>query len=161
KPYFVIGLHPEQQATHDVGSWYRFLTDRSAASDLFHPAVDEIVADHNLPVWVTREYSHAIPGRWTPDEIASGLNKVYRFILREDGEIPPSLIEAVRLLPFVRFAHTGHVIGSALPSLQFGSFSSGRSWRAADNIGLDDARSYTRGDPSVRVAVLDTGVWLE
>lgn len=159
KPYLVVGINPDAAPERDIGSWFRFLRDRSAASDILHPAIDEILRRHRIPIWVTREYSHAVPGQWTPDEIGSGLNGVYRLILRDGGAIPRSLIDAVRLLPFVRFAHVGHVMGAALPEVQFGSFHRG-AWRFADGVGLDDARAYTRGDPSVRIAVLDTGVCL-
>lgn len=161
KPYFVVGIHPEGRPSTEIGSWYRFLSDRTAAAAVLHNTIDDLIRRYRLAVWVAREYSHAVPGTWSPDEIATGLNNVYRFILREEREIPPALIDELRLLPIVRFAHIGHALGSALPAAQsFDGYVTGRPWRGSENIGLDDARAYTRGDSAIRIAVLDTGVCL-
>jgi thermitase len=144
-----------------VRSWLSFMADRSSATELFHPAVDEILRHYRVPVWVTREYSRANHRNWSPEEIQSGLNNIYRLVLRENLRMPRELIDRINLLPFVRYARLGRVVGSALPAMEFSVFRGGKSWPSAASIGLEDAHGYTQGDQAIRIAVLDTGVCLK
>lgn len=153
----VDGIYPQSE----VRSWLSFLADRSSATGVFHPALNSILRRFRMPVWVTREYSRANHRNWSPEEIQSGLNNIYRLILREDMQVPPELVKQINLLPFVRYARLGNTVGAPLPAMDLSAFRGGRRWPEADCIGLDDARGYTEGNPAIRIAVLDTGVCLE
>lgn len=60
--------------------------------------ISQILATHNVPVWVAKEYKPA--GRtWNAHETASGLQRIYRLLLQEDRQIPPTLIRDISLLP--------------------------------------------------------------
>ncbi len=159
KPHLVIRLRPDF-AGPDLPHWTEILGGKDAARSGFLPAVDRVLAAHGIPVWATREYSPA-GGTWSPQEVASGLDRVYRLILRQDRRIPEAIVDEIRLLPVVAEARIGEVGQVELPPIhatQLGG-TSGRGSR--DAIHLNEAHRFTRGEPSVVVAVLDTGIALD
>jgi thermitase len=150
----VISVDPALVAP-GVRSWLTFLREREGAVEGLHPDLNALLRRYRTPVQVTREYPRRSP-EWTRDELQSGLDSVYRMILREQRRIPPALVEDIRLLPFVRSVRVGNIARADLPELQL-SISQSMA-RDYESIGLSEAHEFTRGDSSVRVAVLDTGV---
>lgn len=160
KQHITISVSNAVLPPRPVRSWLSFLGDRSSETDVFHPRIDELLRRYRIPVWVTREYSRASHRDWSPEEIQSGLNSIYRLILRESRRVPSELVNQISMLPFVRYARLGNAVGAALPTMELSVFRQRRSSLGA-SIGIEDARGYTEGDPSIRIAVLDTGVCLK
>jgi thermitase len=156
KPHVLVKLKADAPLLQ-VPAWTRIIREKSAASTRLHPSIDALLARRNLPVWVAREYS---PGNavWSKEEIASGLNRIYRLVLQRDAKIPPSLTEQVALLPVVEYARLGALGESRLPNARVSAMSARAGQEARDAIRLREAQMFTRGDDSVTVAVLDTGV---
>ncbi|MDG4861785.1 hypothetical protein P8605_26960, partial [Streptomyces sp. T-3] len=63
---------------------------------------------------VTHEYPQARPGRWSADERASGLDRVYRLILRDRTDLPPGLVDEIARRPEVDFARAAQVTQTPL-----------------------------------------------
>ncbi|UEM04399.1 S8 family serine peptidase [Skermanella rosea] len=157
KPHLIIRLAPRAaSATATAPAWSDAVRDKSDVGGRLHPDVDRVLDRHRVGVWVTAEYRPRDPsGRWTAQELESGLNRVYRLILQDNREIPPGLVEDISLLPVVEQVRPGLIARSELPRASALS-GDDRTGRAA--IGLDEASDYTRGDKRVLVAVLDTGI---
>lgn len=160
KPHLIIRLAPRAaSATATAPAWSDAVRDKSDVGGRLHPDVDRVLDRHRVGVWVTAEYRPRDPsGRWSAQELESGLNRVYRLILQDNREIPPGLVEDISLLPVVEQVRPGLIARSELPraSALSGDDRTGRAARTA--IGLDEASDYTRGDKRVLVAVLDTGI---
>lgn len=159
KPHLEIRLRPGVPPP-EAPYWVDVIRDRSLATDRFHPEVDPVLARHRTPVWVTRAYPPQ-GARWSPEEQAAGLDRIYRLVLRDNGGVPPALLNDIRLVPAVEWARMGEVGQAELPAARPASMSAGTDQASRDAIGLDRAHALTRGDPGVTVAVLDTGIWLK
>jgi subtilisin family serine protease len=137
--------------------WEDIIRDKSIAAGEIPSAITRLLAKYALPVWVTRAYAPA--GRaWSPAEIVSGLDRIYRLILQESRRIPSSLLRAIRLLPDIEYARIGRVGQVLLPNAIPAQMSATTDMASRRAIGLERAHTYTRGDPSVMIAVLDTGI---
>lgn len=105
---------------------------------------------------VTHEHRPAGP-TWSNEELQTGLNRIYRLILRENRAIPPELIASLRVLPEVSFARLGAIGAVELPrSLTLGRRQPDQASR--DAVLLPEAHRMTLGDEEIVVAVLDTGI---
>ncbi|MGH7596283.1 MAG: S8 family peptidase [bacterium] len=156
RPHLIIQI-ADGVMPFELPHWSSIIENKSGAATAAHPLLDRVFAQYRLPVWITREYQpHA--GAWSNEEIQSRLNRYYRIILQEDAEIPAGLIRDISLLPIIRHVRMGAVGHTDLPELQPApmSLATGISSRRA--IYLEEAQAYTRGDESVVVAVLDTGI---
>ncbi|NNE97251.1 MAG: S8 family serine peptidase, partial [Acidimicrobiales bacterium] len=121
-----------------------------------HPAVDAVFDRYQVPILATSEYPPA--GRaWSPEEIAAGLNRVYRAVLLTEQGVPAGLVRDINLVPEVETAELGVVGSMPLPTSSALGSSHGRDW-ARRAIGLEGAHLISTGDESITVAVLDTGV---
>jgi subtilisin family serine protease len=142
-----------------VPHWVEILHDKTPAADSLHPAVDSVLSRRGVPAWITREYRPAASD-WSAEELRAGLNRVYRIILRRDSGIPPGLVEEIALLPIVEEARPGRIAVAELPPARATAMAGGTDQRSRDAIFLAEAHRYSRGDPEIVVAVLDTGVCL-
>lgn len=159
KPSLSIKLAADR-APPAVPHWGEVLGDDDQPPTALLPEIDRIFHRYRLPVWVTAEYpSHG--DNWSPDEIASGLNRIYRLVLQRDGEIPKALIDEIRLLPFIEHVHSSRIGHTPLPEPHAAEMSADGIRHSRDAILLDEAHQFTRGDPSITIAVLDTGIDLE
>lgn len=161
RPHFVITLAPGHTPAATPPHWQAAIADKAAANAGLTPAIAALLARLDLPVWTTHEYQPA--GReWSPDERASGLDRVYRLVLHQNRDLPPSLIDAVRLLPEVADARPGRVASTPLPesSPTAAAFGLSRDDAARRAVGLPAARRIADGQGIV-VAVVDTGVDLD
>ena len=159
KAHLILGLKPNIPVV-EAPYWGDIIVDKHRAVTRLHPEVDAVLQRHRVPVWVTREYRPA-NGAWSPAETASGLNRIYRLILQQDSDIPPDLIRDIRLLPVVSKVRMGHIDQVDLPPAQAVQMSRETDRASRDAVYLDEAHRFTRGDPAITVAVLDTGLSLD
>jgi thermitase len=164
KHHFVIKLRKELAVASGIPDWLDFIHDKSRALETIEPKIDAIFSREGLKFWLTHEYkpAHASFGA---DERLQGLNRTYRLILQEDYDLPPGLVERIKLVPAVEDARELDV-GSAplplpLPTPAVATSLSQRASASAELIHLAYAKALTRGRPDVRIAVLDTGVNLD
>ncbi|MCC6318279.1 MAG: S8 family serine peptidase [Gemmatimonadaceae bacterium] len=145
--------------TPDVPYWEDAIRDKAGTEVPPDAAVARLLAKYAVPVLATRAY--APRGTvWSPDEIAAGLDRVYRLVLAEDRTLPPQLIADIALVPSVEYVRLGAIGKADLPSPVVASLSVDTDRQSREAIYLEQAQAYSMGDPGVIVAVLDTGVWL-
>ncbi|OKH45558.1 peptidase S8 [Calothrix sp. HK-06] len=139
--------------------WQQLLQNKAQAVTNLHPEIDTFFTKYRLPVWVTQEYKPS--GKdWNQEEIASGLNRVYRIILQQDVTVPDSLIQEMRKCKIVESVQLGAVGEAHLPTMQSAAMSMTTDMRSRQAIYLPEAHQFTQGTPEITVAVLDTGVSL-
>ena len=158
KPHIGIQLR-EGAGVKPLPHWEEILRSKVGAHETFHPAVDAVLRRYRVPVWATAEYAPAGVA-WSDDEVRAGLNRMYRLILQEDTDIPRGLVEDISLLPIVEKARPGAIVSTDLPPPRAYAMGARTDRRSRDAVFLDEAHRYSRGEPAVTVAVLDTGVWL-
>jgi thermitase len=163
KPHLVVKTRASlPQVADRAPYWQRFIRDKSVNVTHFHPAFDRELATHGVRFWVTTEYQPAAGDHaWSPDEVAAGLNRIYRIVLQDDFDLPDELVRRVRLIPDFEFVRPIRVGQAPLPrpSVQMGVEI--LSDHSREQIHLRQAHLFGRGDPRINVAVLDTGVNLD
>lgn len=160
KEHIRLKLH-KSLSTLAVPHWQDFLSDEVTAPSKIHPDIDAVLAKYNIPVWVTKEYKFDGVD-WKQEELESGLNRVYRLIVQKDIPIPEQTILEISILPIVETIEIGQVVESKLPDIYASEMSMTINCHARQAIGLDIAHQlFTRGDPQIIIAVLDTGVELD
>lgn len=160
KAHLRITLAPGASVDGPIPHWERLVRDKSHAPEQFHRPVDEVLRAHGVPVWVTHEYLPA-GERFSPEEVASGLDRMYRLILQREGDFPAGLVDAIHLLPSVVQVHTGRIGQTDLPPLRAQQMTATTDLASRRAIGLPEAHQFSRGDRQVTIAVLDTGVALD
>jgi subtilisin family serine protease len=159
KNHLLIKLNkeiPEIKTPH----WLDIIKDKSKAQDSILPDIDKLLSLYDLSVWVTREHKPAGVS-WNNEEIESGLNRIYRLILKENTNIPRELIRSISLLPSVEYIKKGEVEVVDLPPGEYALASKVTGEESRKEIYLDEARQFTRGKKEIKVAVLDTGIMLD
>ncbi len=158
KPHLVVKLKSPL-----AGSVFPYWADaaqgRAVLPRRFVPEIDRLIDRYGFGSMIASEYR---PGgaSWNQEEIASGLDRIYRVILRNNPDIPADLVEQIRLVPFVEQVRMVEPVSIALPppsdrAMQMGQATDMDSRRA---IYLPEAHQITKGDPEIRIAVLDTGI---
>lgn len=161
KPHLEVKLK-RGAPTPDAPYWEDAIRDKSGTEVPVDRDVARLLARYALPVLVTRAYEpEGGSSVWSSDEVASGLNRVYRLVLNEDREIPPQLIRDISLVPTIEYVRIGAVGHAELPTPEAAEMSVSTDSRSREAIFLEEAQQYSLGSPSVVVAVLDTGVWLQ
>ena len=146
---------PLEQLPH----WQQLLNDRRLESEHFIPSVDRVMHRYGVPFLATREYQPKTT-QWSPDEVASGLDRIYRLILTRGGRVPAPLIEELTLIPDIEEASAVNIGQMELNPRS--SMLSRRTDRASrDAIYLDEAQAFSKGSSDITIAVLDTGVSLQ
>jgi len=156
KDSIIIKLH--QPASRDFPSWQQLLHDKAGGEYALSADIDSIIRKNKVPVWVTREYDAMKRGGWTKEEVSSGLNRIYRLILKNDRKFSPELVRQISLLPEVEYAHAPQYAEAELPRYQSHQLAQGRPLMRGSEAVVKEAHSYSRGMPSVKIAVLDTGI---
>lgn len=156
KPHITLTLRTPLQNVA-LPYWVDAITQAHLRSDTFYPAVDAIFARHHLAFQASQEYRPA-GSTWSPHEITSGFNRVYRLVLESDVTIPPDLVESIRLLPEVERVHVGAIAEMDLQPKYTQSLSVRTNRTSRDAIFLDEAHAFTEGDEAITVAILDTGI---
>ena len=161
KAHLKLRLVSGAAVTSDPPSWEAVARSQATAPERLHAPVDRLLREHRIPVLATREYRPAAGATFSSDEIASGLDRVYRLILQRAGSFPASLVDAIRLVPTVEYARLGRVGAAELPPVVAAAMSVTTDMTSRRAIGLPEAHLLCRGSKSITVAVLDTGVAAE
>jgi subtilisin family serine protease len=159
KPHITITVRRAQHRL-ELPYWADVVSRPDLRKDRFLPAVDAVFARHNLAFTATREYAPAVE-EWSPQEVQSGLDRVYRLVLQTDSKIPRLLIDEIRLLPEVEDVRAGVIDDMDLKPAVAQSFAARTDRASRDAIGLDEAHAFSKGDNGVTIAILDTGVDLD
>jgi thermitase len=158
KSHLLAKLSERLPDDDDIPDWLAFIDDKSFVKESLSPGFDRVMRDAGVRFWVTSEYKPAGPDEvWTPDEVRHGLDRIYRVILQDDYDVSPDLIARIRLLPGIERVHEVGIGEAELPTREIATAASVGMSRAGDLIGLAVARAFTRGEPTVHIAVLDTG----
>lgn len=154
--HYVVKLRQPLPNNDGIPDWIDFISDKSVVREGVDAAVNDLFRQSGLKFWVTKEYKPALHD-WSAEEKAQGLDRTYRLILQEDYELPRKLVEKVRMIPWIEDAHELKVGQAPLPQPQVSTQASVTA-NAHDQIYLPYAHAFTKGNPDVKVAVLDTGV---
>jgi subtilisin family serine protease len=160
KYHLILKLRRGLEADLEIPDWVSFINDKSVVIEHFEPGVDAVMREIGARFWLTREYRPAGPAGWSEDERLLGLSRTYRLIFQQAYVLPPDLVSRVRRVASVEDAHELKIGEAPLPPAEVSTQASvGR--RVGDLIQLPYARAVTKGDPAIRIAVLDTGVNLD
>jgi thermitase len=157
KTHLVLKLREQHPEDADIPHWLELIDDRSQSRETIHPDLDRLLGGAGINFWTTSEYDTADTD-WDKDEVRSGLNRTYRLILQDDYDLPPELVEKIKLLPFVEDARRMQIGQVRLPEVAVSSAASIAAPSASDLIHLPYAKAVTKGTPEINIAVLDTGV---
>lgn len=163
KPHIIVKL---KEGVDPVTApyWADFIDNKSTAVETLDKNFDEALRKRKLKFWVTTEFKpqqkdqSPLFKHWSREEIDAGLNRIYRIILQEDTDIPPQLIEDIKLIPIVEKATPGKIGIARLPEEGFSLSLDTNLKKPAEQIFLDEAQLFSKGHPSIKIAVLDTGV---
>lgn len=135
--------------------WGDIIHKKSPEAEKFLPEVSNLFKKYNLPVLYSKEYKPQYR-TWTQEEVQSGLANIFRVILKEDKDIPASLIEEIKLVPYVKKIKPVDIGVAELPPV---ASSMGVSiLDPSAQIYIKHAHAFTTGSPEIKIAVLDTGV---
>ena len=157
KPHIVSGSPVAPPSTRTSRTGRRSPQGRRARRNAFTLPSTACSSATASPSWRRTSTGRAL-ATFSPDEIASGLDRVYRLVLQRAGSVPPALLDSVRLLPTVEYVRLGRVGAADLPPLAATAMSTTTDTASREAIGLPEAHAFCRGDRTVKVAVLDTGV---
>lgn len=159
KHHVILKLRRPLPDQVSIPYWVDFINDKTRVKQSVSPEIDRLMDDLGLKLWVTREYkmAGAQPSR---EEVQEGLDRTYRLILQQDYELPPDLIDRIKLVPSVEDARSLDVGEAELPP-QISTQASVERPRPRDLINLGFARMMSRGNSQIKIAVLDTGVNLD
>jgi thermitase len=157
KQHIVIKLRAPLRNNLSVPYWVDFITDKSVIKESINAEIDHLMAGLSLRFWLAREYKLATPGP-SAEEVSQGLDRTYRLILQHDYDLPPGLVERIRLVPSVEEARALAVSEAPIPTPELSTQQALAIKKPPELIYLPFAHSVTRGSKNVRIAVLDTGV---
>jgi subtilisin family serine protease len=157
KKHIVLKLAAEHPDDDDIPHWIVFASDKTKTFDRVLPALDRLFDAHGIKFWLTSEYDTAAED-WDPDEIRAGLNRTYRLILQEETDLPPGLLDRIRLLPAVDDAREIQTVQAPIAAAPAKTLSLPGGALAPEMIGIPYAKALTKGDPNITIAILDTGV---
>jgi thermitase len=158
KPHLIVELKEPDRTERP--HWSDIVVSKEGAERPLNDQLGQVLDRYQLPVWTAREHLKATTG-WTPEERASGLDRIYRLILRANQALPDALVDEIRLTPSVESVHVGRIGAAELPVSQPVAQALGRADAAREAIGLEQVRQITEGDGDILVAVLDTGLDLD
>ena len=156
KPHFIIKFRTGV-APIDAPYWSDFIENRSDAVETTGKDIDKILRKHRFDCWITHEFK-AKNGAWSNEETEAGLDRIYRIISQKDDDLPPQLIEDIRTSPIVEKAYPGEIGVARLPDPSMAVSQGVFTNKASQQIYLEEAQLLSKGNPQVKIAVLDTGV---
>ncbi|MEM7370125.1 MAG: S8 family serine peptidase [Bacteroidota bacterium] len=137
--------------------WEDAAEERTQGMGQFDPEIDGIIVNKfQLPYRASNNYRPK-GENWSKSEIRCGFNRIYRLIIQRKGNIPQPLIDEIRLLPQVAYIREGGIASSPLPDRQYSKSSSLTRRYRNNQIGLQEAHLFTKGNPDIKIAILDTG----
>lgn len=159
KPHIKLTLK-EDVASDKIPYWKDVILGKAAPQTYMTSAVNDVLTTYGRSALVTREYQPAGKS-WDLDEKASGFDRVFRLILKDNTDIPANLINAISVLPGVETVTSGKVAAVDLPLVTASAMSLDTDERSRQAIYLPEAHDYSKGDAQITVAVLDTGIDLD
>ncbi|WP_313330239.1 S8 family serine peptidase [Sphingobium yanoikuyae] len=160
-PHLVVTLAPGATPIGRPPHWQRAIADKEGSELPLTRSIGALLSRFGLPVWTMHEYRPR-SDHWSADEMASGLDRIYRLVLRHNRDIPHGLIDSIKLLPEVADARPGRIAVARLPDghAVAHALARPRDDGARRAVGLPMARRMARGE-AITVAVVDTGVDLD
>lgn len=155
--HITIKLKKSLQSVY-IPHWLDFISDKSITIEQFNNGLDEAFREFNLKYWITREYKPKKGSFFTGDEINAGLDRIYRIILQDDRKLPEGLINKIKFSPFVEYSRPIEVSETPLPRVSLAASPDFQIDRSRDQIFLRQAHFFSKGNPDVKIAILDTGV---
>ncbi|MFA0963846.1 S8 family serine peptidase [Roseivirga sp. BDSF3-8] len=152
KPHLVIQFDKPLEGM--LPSWQAFVSDKSVVCDRTGTPIDGVMRKYAQDVFVTLEYTPKA-GEWSDEEIAAGLNRYYRIILRDTTQIPDGLINDIRLHSDVISVRPPGFFSTSLRPFSYPSTTMSRRLRHEMLNHLDPD---LQGSRNITIAVLDTGV---
>jgi thermitase len=143
----------------DIPFWGDLIRRKGMSAETFYPEISDVFRKHDVPVLYSKEYKPKFRA-WSDDEVKSGLDRVFRIILKQDGKFPPELLRDISLVPYVSKVKPGEIGVSTIPR-RFAEAKALPGFDPGSLIYLKEAHTFTTGSPSVKIAVLDTGVDLK
>lgn len=160
KHHLVLKLYRQLADDVNVPDWTDFISDKSVVKDSLNPDVDGLLQSLGVKFWLTKEYK-AAGQKWNVEELLHGLNRTYRLILQEDYKLPDDLVQQIKLIPSVEDARELKVGEVYLPPHEVSIQTSIERGRVSNLINLPYAKAVTKGNPDIKIAVLDTGANLD
>ncbi len=157
KPHFIIKFKPGV-ASIDAPYWGDFIENRSAAVETTGMEIDKILRKYKFDCFVTHEFKPKNNNTWSAEEAEAGLDRIYRIIAQRDCELPNAMIEEIKTSPLVEKAYPGEIGITQLPDHSLAVAQATFTRKASEQIFLEEAQLFTKGNPQVKIAVLDTGV---
>lgn len=140
----------------DIPFWGDLIREKNLPADQFYPEIAEVFRRRQIPVIYSKEYKPKL-GSWSTEEVESGLNRVFRVILKKDMKFPGDLIKEIELVPFVTKVKRGEIGVTEIPR-RLAEATAISGFDPSALIRLKEAQAISTGAPSVKIAVLDTGV---
>ena len=156
KPHFIIKLKKALQPR--PFSWQEVLINPGLPNSFsISKNIDDVLNRNGLQVIVTSEYELSAGNQWSRTELANGLDRIYRIILKEDRELSENLIKIISAFPEVEYARIGRIGYSKLPRHHTFSRTSLLE-KGHELIHLKEAQFFSKGNPEIKIAILDTGI---
>jgi thermitase len=155
KNHLIIWIDSDKNML-DIPFWGDLIEKKGLSAERFYPEILSLFNKYKTPVLYSREYKPQ-SATWSQEEIASGLNRVFRIILKEEMDFPPKLISEISFVPYVTKVKHGEIGVSEMPN----RFAETKALQALDPsalILLKEAHAFSTGSPAIKIAVLDTGV---
>lgn len=148
-----------KQASTPKKHWKASLFDKTTVNGKLEENVDRLLADYQLPVWVTAEYEPQ-ELEFNLQEKEIGLDRTYRLILKEERVIPNQLLQQLKALDQVEFVRTSTVNKVELPKISVVKQQTHhRPKEARTLLAVEKAHQlFSKGNENIKIAVLDTGV---
>lgn len=159
KTHYLIKLNKSfcNTLTDNYPYWKEIIMDKSSATESFYPDFDNLFKKYNLKFWVTKEYKPANV-KWDNHEITAGLNLFFRIILQKEYDLPSNFVNQLRSVPYIEQAEEMEVVRTDIPTPPVSIQQSLTPQKAGELIYLNYAKAVTKGNPELKIAVLDTGI---
>jgi len=155
KNHLIIWIDPQKNILQ-LPFWGDLIKNKNLEADRFYPEITSLFDRYKTPVLYSGEYKPRLE-TWTEEEVKSGLNRIFRIILQEDKNFAPELIRDIALVPFVEKVKPGEIGVAKIPTPVAEAMAIPGVDPAA-LIYLKEAHTFSTGNPSVKIAILDTGI---
>ena len=126
KNHLIIWIDPGKSIV-EIPFWGDLIKRKGFNANKFYPEIASLFDKYKIPVLYSKEYKPKLES-WSSDEAKSGLNRVFRIILKEEKEFPPELVNEISLIPFVKNVRPGEIgVADIPPPFQ-------RQWHCRDLI---------------------------
>lgn len=154
KPHVIIKL--KTTLPEPLPFWGTAIQEGIRLQQSILPVIDAVFNKYHIDFEAASEFKPA-SNSWNATEIEAGLDRIYRLILKENRDIPTQLIAELQTLSPIESVRSGRIESVELPPNAFHqSMSIARKYRK-NGIYLSEAHLFSKGNPAVKIAILDTG----